>query len=101
MIEAEASTKLKVQVTRDTATCRLGKLGTFERRVLLGAIVGANAMKLIVKETGDSGLLVENRLCEVLEEDVSERGSLGRLFKLVQCKEKTKSQRLYEILMNY
>ena len=101
MIEAETSSKLKVQVTRDTATSRLGKISTFERRILLSAIIGHKAMALITRETAENSLLVENRLCDVLEDDVDERGSLARIYKLVQCKEKSKSQRLCEILMNY
>jgi hypothetical protein len=102
MIESETpGAKLKVQVTRDTATTKLGKLGTFERKILLGTTIGSRALSLICKETNDNGLLVENRLCEVLEKDIGERGSLSHLYSLIQCREKSKSQRLYEILMNY
>jgi hypothetical protein len=102
MIESEMlNEKLKVQVTRDTSTSKLGRLGTFERKILLGTTIGSKAIALICKETNDNSLLVENRLCEVLEKDIAERGSLHRLYSLIQCREKTKSQRLYEILMNY
>jgi hypothetical protein len=102
MIEGEMlSAKLKVQVTRDTATTKLGKLGTFERNILLGTTLGSRTISLICKETNDNSLLVENKLCEVLEKDIAERGSLGRLYSLIQCREKSKSQRLCEILMNY
>jgi hypothetical protein len=100
MIDADISSlKLKVSVARDRSASKLGKLGTFERRIFLGAAIGVRAIAIITKETDSNELLVENRLCEVLEKDISDRGSLASIYRNMQCKPKSRS--LSDILMNY